>query len=168
VPSEGDVAVGRFYERLAPEWQQRWSYHRCRALLTNRVLQDFSLEKTGSVTDKQYGQMAKVCVRMMFDTGPELWWFSLIQDKPARWSLTLTPLATFSASQQRVEVSGLWRKQSGRESGHRDILFGGLIHNISGEELLRVTVSVLCGDSLRDYWMLLTVGNWETDLRSRA
>jgi hypothetical protein len=136
----------RMFWQIAKDWARQWGFDRFRQFVQNRPLTDYRIGRTTAVTDPVYGEIHHIEVHLNLDAGKSSMWFALAPVRPVavdRYRLVPTSLSTPLSRVRRTCVRGFDSRQSGRESGHSDIIFAGEVANISDDYLSGIRVHVL-------------------------
>lgn len=151
-----DAAAKTVYHRVHADLKKTWSLSLCESFLRSNKLISYRITKGTGHTDKHYGQISRALVRMTFCDHETESWISVARARNDRWHIIREPISTFADPVTRLECRDMWRKQSDRGSGFRDVLYGASIGNTSAGSLSNVTVTLCQGDRVAEYLELQT------------
>lgn len=151
-----DKAALRFYHRVHPKLKKVWSRPECESFLRSNPLISYRIMQGRASTDKQYGQVYRALVRMILADREVDTWISVAPVRSDRWHIIREPISTFPDTVRRIECDNMWRRQSGEDSGYRNVLYGARITNVSSELLTNLAITLYDGGRVADYLDLQT------------
>lgn len=153
--NEKDVKT--FYYRVHSDLKNVWKLSQCESFLRSNKLTSYNIYKNTEHTDNRYGQINLKLARMTVDNREIDVWFSVVRVRSDRWHIIREPISTFPDPIVRLECINMWRRQSDRNSGFRDVLYGATIKNISDEQLSNIEVTLFQGLQTYEYKELQTI-----------
>jgi hypothetical protein len=154
--ADNEDAIKIFYHRLHADLQKTWSLPQCESFLRANKLTSYRVTKGTGHTAKDYDQINRALVHMTVGDREIDVWFSLVKARSDRWHIIREPISTFPDPIVRLECKDIWRKQSDRSSGYRDLLYGAILRNTSEDLLSNITLTLCQGGQVSDYSELHT------------
>jgi hypothetical protein len=135
----------RMFGRLSRNWKNEWKFTTFKRFVENHPLRSYSLRDTYSSSGGEEGEVHQTRVSMSFEECEQQWTFVL---KPhptlGHVELHLTPpLGVPLSFTKRLQIGSLERQQSGKSSGHRDMVFSVLLKNVSPVALHEVEAHII-------------------------
>lgn len=131
------------FGRLSKKWQDEWTYQKFKTYIDNSSLVSFDMYPPFSHgTHPEYGHHYSLSGNLKFKDSVEQWHFTLVPVKNGQIRMIREPSSTPPSKTRRLQAEDYRSRQSGRDTGHRDIIFSAKISNISQDELKDVSVHI--------------------------
>jgi hypothetical protein len=141
--SDEPKRIEHMFSRLAPSWQREWTMRKFRNFVNAHSLSKFEMgDIVSTSTDIEHGRLDRMSATLDFGGQVMRWGFTVIPVKENQYRLLRLPMSTIPSFEARIQVLSYQSKQSGRDTGHRDLIFSGKVKNASDVVLESVEVHI--------------------------
>ena len=141
--TEEPKRIDYMYSRLAGTWRKEWKLPQFREFVTQHPLKGFSLVGTvSSISDERFGRLDRMSAKLEFAQDSMVLGFAVIPVNKRRYGLIRLPFSTVHPFETLLQIIGYQSRQSGRETGHRDMVFSATVRNCSTKSLEEVTAHI--------------------------
>lgn len=152
----------KMYAALMEAWRKEWPFKMFQKFIGSHHLQEFqSVGGVYSGTNARYGQLYRVVMTLKFEEANAVWGFNIIPENKSRMALHLLPFSVPPSFTKRMSLADVRRWQSGKETGYRDVIVSGVVHNTSEVAVTDIEAHVFCKDMSEAFTLIGTLASGE-------